>query len=300
MNRVWLDVSNRIDPLLAEALGEINRLAADLGIPFVVVGATARDMVLHHGFSLEVRRATRDIDLALEIAHWGTFQDFENGLLATGRFRSDRAAAQRLLYTVAQRPLPVDLIPFGRIESAGHAITWPPEHVVQLNVQGFADASRAARPVRVKADPPTDVQCISPSGLALLKLIAWDDARQDGRRRRDAEDLRYLVETYLDAGNRDRLFEEHASLLDREDFDYVEAGVHILGSDLTALMAPATRTSVIEILARESAPDGPLQLVGDMLTTAPHHPAEPASIRRLLEVMLDGIRASSTGQPRSE
>ena len=32
MNRIWLDVSNRIDPLLAEALGEIDRLAADLGI----------------------------------------------------------------------------------------------------------------------------------------------------------------------------------------------------------------------------------------------------------------------------
>ena len=86
MNRIWLDVSNRIDPVLAEALGEIDRLAADLGIPFAVVGATARDMVLHHGFGLEVRRATRDIDLALEIAHWDTFQGFENALLATGRF----------------------------------------------------------------------------------------------------------------------------------------------------------------------------------------------------------------------
>lgn len=293
MNRVWLDVSNRIDPLLAEAMGEIDRLAADLGIPFVVVGATARDMVLHHGFGLEVRRATRDIDLALEIAHWDAFQDLENGLLATGRFRSDHAA-QRLLYASAQRPLPVDLIPFGRIETPGHAITWPPDHVIQLNVQGFADAFRSARTVRVKGEPPTDVECISPAGLALLKLIAWDDGRRDGRRRRDAEDLQYLMETYLDAGNRDRLLEEHASLLDREDFDYVEAGAHILGSDLAALMAPATRTSVIEILERETAPDGPLQLVGDMIATSPHDPAGATSILRMLEEVLGGIRASAT------
>jgi len=154
--------------------------------------------------------------------------------------------------------------------------------------------------VRVRSDSPTGVQCISPAGLALLKLIAWDDGRQDGRRRRDAEDLRYLVETYLDAGNRDRLFEEHASLLDREDFDYAEAGAHILGADLASLMAPATRASAIEILARETAPDGPLQLVGDMVTTAPHHPADPASILRLLEGVLDGIQASATGKPHAE
>ena len=113
MNRVWLDISNRIDPLQTEALGELDRLATELGTPFVVVGATARDMVLHHGFGLEVRRATRDIDLGLEIAHWDTFQDLENSLLATGRFVADRAA-QRLIFTDGDHRLPVDLIPYGK------------------------------------------------------------------------------------------------------------------------------------------------------------------------------------------
>ncbi|MGM0672508.1 nucleotidyl transferase AbiEii/AbiGii toxin family protein [Thioalkalivibrio sp.] len=298
MNRVWLNVSNRIDPLLAEALGEIDRLAADLRIPFVVVGATARDMVLHHGFGLKVRRATRDIDLALEIAHWATFQDLENSLLATGRFVADRAA-QRLIFTDGDQRLPVDLIPYGKIEDSDHEITWPPDHTVRMNVLGFGDAFKTARLVRVRSDPPSDVRCVSPAGLALLKLIAWDDGRQDGRRRRDAEDFRHLVETYLDAGNRDRLFEEQASLLEREDFDYVEAGAHILGSDLATLMAPATRTSVIEILERETAPDGGLQLVGDMTATSPHDPAGATSILRMLEEVLDGIRASETWKPHA-
>ncbi|WP_028492466.1 nucleotidyl transferase AbiEii/AbiGii toxin family protein [Thioalkalivibrio sp. ALE19] len=299
MSTVWLDVSNRIDPLLAEVLGEVESLAAELGIPFVVVGATARDMVLHHGFGLEVRRATRDIDLALEIAHWDTFQGLEKGLLATGRFRTDRAA-QRLLYIAAQQPVRVDLIPFGGIERPAHTISWPPDHVFHLNVQGFADASRTARLVRVRSDPPTDTQCISPAGLALLKLIAWDDGRQDGRRRRDAEDLRYLVETYLDAGNRDRLFREYVGLLDHEDFDYLEAGAYILGGDLASIMAQATRASVIKILEQETAPDGRLQLVGDMVANLPHDPAGTASILRLLEKMLVGIRASETGTPNTE
>lgn len=170
----------------------------------------------------------------------------------------------------------VDLIPFGGVERPAHTISWPPDHVFHLNVQGFADASRTARLVRVRSDPPTDTQCISPAGLALLKLIAWDDGRQDGRRRRDAEDLRYLVETYLDAG------------------------AYILGGDLASIMAQATRASVIKILEQETAPDGRLQLVGDMVANLPHDPAGTASILRLLEKMLVGIRASETGTPNTE
>ncbi|MGM0552308.1 MAG: nucleotidyl transferase AbiEii/AbiGii toxin family protein [Pseudomonadota bacterium] len=298
MNRVWLDISNRIDPLLAEALGEVDRLAADLGIPFVVVGATARDMVLHHGFGLEVRRATRDIDLGLEIAHWDTFQDLENSLLATGRFVADRAA-QRLIFTDGDQRLPVDLIPYGKIEDSDHEITWPPDHTVRMNVLGFGDAFKTAGLVRVRSDPPSDVRCVSSAGLALLKLIAWDDGRQDGRRRRDAEDFRHLVETYLDAGNRDRLFEEHASLLDREAFDYREAGAHMLGADLASLMTPTPRASLVEILERETAPDGRLQLVGDMIATSPHDPEDATGILRMLEEVLDGIRASETWKPHA-
>ncbi len=41
MNRVWLDISNRIDPLQTEALGELDRLATELGL--IVRHALARE-----------------------------------------------------------------------------------------------------------------------------------------------------------------------------------------------------------------------------------------------------------------
>lgn len=106
MNRIWLDVSNRIDPVLAEALGEIDRLAADLGIPFAVVGATARDMVLHHGFGLEVRRATRDIDLALEIAHYRAFETLRDAFRARLATSSTNSLTSSAVSVSKSTPLP--------------------------------------------------------------------------------------------------------------------------------------------------------------------------------------------------
>jgi len=39
-------------------------------MPYVVVGATARDLVLHYGHGAAIRRATQDVDFAIEVPDW--------------------------------------------------------------------------------------------------------------------------------------------------------------------------------------------------------------------------------------
>ncbi|MCU7815375.1 MAG: hypothetical protein KZQ89_16900 [Candidatus Thiodiazotropha sp. (ex Lucinoma kastoroae)] len=53
-----------------EAIAEV---AAARGIPYFVVGATARDMILSHGHGIASKRATVDIDLGIEVAEWDEF-----------------------------------------------------------------------------------------------------------------------------------------------------------------------------------------------------------------------------------
>jgi len=43
---------------LAREIDGVNKITANLGVSYVVLGATARDLVLHHGFGLPLSFAT--------------------------------------------------------------------------------------------------------------------------------------------------------------------------------------------------------------------------------------------------
>jgi predicted nucleotidyltransferase len=44
-------------------------IADSFGIAFFVVGAFSRDLILKHGYGIEPRRKTGDIDLGVEVAN---------------------------------------------------------------------------------------------------------------------------------------------------------------------------------------------------------------------------------------
>jgi predicted nucleotidyltransferase len=75
----------------------------------------------------------------------------------------------------------------------------------------------------------------------------------------------YILEQYLDAGNNERLFEEHRDLLDVESFDYVRAGARLLGRDLAGIGQLETIRRIREILAKETAEEGQYRLIRSMI-----------------------------------
>jgi predicted nucleotidyltransferase len=100
-------------------------------------------------------------------------------------------------------------------------------------------------------------------GWLFLKIIAWNDRSPQGSK--DAGDLAFLMRNYLDAGNRERLVEEHPDLLADDDFHYERAGARLLGRDIAAIMSPGTRKVVLEILDRETHNQKRYRLVEDMM-----------------------------------
>lgn len=90
---------------------------------------------------------------------------------------------------------------------------------------------------------------INLAGLALLKLISWDDNPE--RRSKDASDLFLIIRHYLEAGNLDRLFEEESDLIE-DNYDYNLASARLLGRDVRNISSPTTKTKLIEILKREN------------------------------------------------
>ena len=245
-----LDLSGKIDPLSAALFTSVSETAGLLGIEFFVVGATARDMIFELGHGRPSQRATLDRDFGVRVESWAEFGKLKESLLTSGLFEETRDA-KRLRF---QGGLDVDIVPFGGVADNEGAIRWPPEDDVVMSTVGFEDAYRTAQRVRVKADPPLDILVASIPGLTILKLISWAD--RPHARSRDAIDLAFILERYLDAGNTDRLFEEHADLVEVADFDYDRAGARLLGRDIAKIGAPETIKRIREILAKETSDEG--------------------------------------------
>jgi len=122
MMSTLLNISGKIDPRICEVFNSINRVLTELKMPYIVVGATARDLVLHHGYGARIQRATDDVDFAIEVADWNVFEILKMKLIEKG-FRETKAQ-HRLL---SPADMVVDIVPFGDVEDEESSIAWPPK-----------------------------------------------------------------------------------------------------------------------------------------------------------------------------
>ena len=81
MKNSSLDLSGKLDPISIEILAAIEKTATDVAIPFFVVGATARDIILQHVHDIKPKRATRDIDIGVIIEEWSQFDSLKSQLM---------------------------------------------------------------------------------------------------------------------------------------------------------------------------------------------------------------------------
>ncbi|ANO49981.1 hypothetical protein BA177_00980 [Woeseia oceani] len=236
-----LDISAKIDRPIATVLTDLAELAADSNIEFLVVGAMARDMILDWGFGINAGRATRDIDFGIRVADWEELERLVH-LLKRRNWHCPEDQQHRFFH---ESGVPIDLIPFGAIESDDGEICWPPHFNEVLSVIGFTDAYADSWKLLVSRAPVLEIHVASPAGQALLKLAAWRD-RGLIRGDRDAYDLRLLMERYLDLDNIARVIEEYADWLD-DDFDYPLASARLLGIDVARCAGniPAERMTTL-------------------------------------------------------
>ncbi|MEO8188069.1 MAG: hypothetical protein ABI580_11980 [Burkholderiaceae bacterium] len=94
------------------------------------MGAFARDLNLLYRYGIQTKRETEDIDFALAVPHWDTGDALKRKLTASGDF-SESKSPQRMRY---RNQLPVDLVPFGKVEAKEGKIAWPPHGEVVMDV----------------------------------------------------------------------------------------------------------------------------------------------------------------------
>jgi len=237
-----------IDPITVEILSEVASAAAAEGVDHMLVGATARDLLLTHVFGLEVRRATHDLDFAVAVKDWEQFDALRAGLLSRNTFKNRESAKQRLYYKGKQDEYdyPIDLIPFGAISKGSNEIAWPPDLQTIMNVAGYEDVSAAAELVEIS--PGLIQKVVSIAGLGILKIVAWSDRGRDNPK--DAHDLVFIMDSYTSAGNHDRVYDLD-DVLEAGNHDPDVAGVYLLGLDMRRIASENTLAVVKQIIERD-------------------------------------------------
>jgi len=222
---------------------EIANATSEMRLHYFLVGAMARDLLLTHVFNVKVIRATKDVDFAIAVASWDQYEALRARLLGNGLFApGPRDVAHRIQYVADALASPVDLLPFGGVESPAAMIAWPPDMKVLMNVIGYEDALSSS--IEIKLNESSNVQVASLPGLALLKLFAWADRGMENPK--DALDLATLFRTYPDAGNADRIYGEALGLLEQVGYDLELVGPRLLGHDMRRI---ARSTSLDRALA---------------------------------------------------
>ncbi|MEJ2731420.1 MAG: nucleotidyl transferase AbiEii/AbiGii toxin family protein [Deltaproteobacteria bacterium] len=243
-----LDLSGKIDKGVVSAMGRIHQISSSMNIPFFIVGATARDILLEVHFT-----PTKDI--------------------------------QRLLF---KKRLPVDIVPFGGVAEKEDLIEWPPDGSIKMSVTGFRECFKHAIEVKISDKPKLSVNVVSLAGLAILKLISWDE--NSARRQKDASDLAFIIRNYLDAGNLERLFEEAPDIVDSGDYDYELGSARLLGRDISKFAYTSTIDKLIEILNRESQGKQGHRIAMDALQGIRFEEESYEKVLALFDALLKGLK----------
>ncbi len=235
-----------VDPVTLAVLRAIVGIMRELGLPYFVAGAMARDIVLTHVFGIDAGRATRDVDFAVALEAWDQFKIVKEKLIATGQFNPAEKAMHRLYYRTkgGNTGYPLDILPFGGVEQLPNVIAWPPDMKIIMNVIGYKDALAAA--IVVMVEPDLTVPVASLPGLTLLKLFAWHDRQAETSK--DAQDFVMLLRGYHMAGNQDRLYGAELAVLESVDYDFDTASPRLLGMDVRQIASNAALEQVAALL----------------------------------------------------
>jgi predicted nucleotidyltransferase len=245
MSDISLNISGKIELPIVNLYQDVSEVAAEHGIPFIVVGASARDIILHHGYGSNIERATQDVDFGIEVPNWSAFRELKQSLANRG-FR-DTATAHRMM---SPYDIPIDIVPFGDIEDEQSSIAWPPNGDWEMSVLGFQEACAHAELVRIQNEPPIDIPVATPAGMAILKLIAWLD-RDIELRGKDATDLAYLLENYEKLPVVSAYLYSDQQLMERYDWDLTLAGAHKLGADSVTMAGAASYALIAKFFKGE-------------------------------------------------
>ncbi len=217
------DIDNKRVSSIFQAIIEV---CNKYNVPFFVVGAFARDIVMQHIHNVKPIRETQDIDFAIMIENWNEYHLIKSTLIEEYGFEQGGQIHQLIF----SKGLYIDLIPFGKIEE-NNKISWPPHFNFMMNMIGYKEVYNSALPIVLDKKYP--LQVASLEGIVLLKLIAWNDKKTHSKSKH-IHDFMFIIDSfYLIYIN--KIIEVYGDLLDQPNFDDTLIAAEALGRNISLL-----------------------------------------------------------------
>ncbi|WP_379073653.1 hypothetical protein [Pedobacter vanadiisoli] len=234
-------------PALISMLKDMEGILASFEVDFYIVGAIARDFHLSAKDGTDSIRKTDDVDLAIMLDDAGQFNMIKDTLLASGNFTADATEHIKLYYKGA---LEVDLIPFGKIESANGYVYLQPPNIFTLNMPGFKEIYPFVQEVSFAEG--LSVKVCSVEGIVILKLIAYNDRPS---RTKDISDIEHIIRVYFELSDED-IYEGHFDVMELypvERGDYLQlVSARVIGRKMQVILKESDelRTLITSILKK--------------------------------------------------
>ena len=148
MTSTWLDLKIPLDAVLERLLRDLDEILKSKGVPYVLTGGMAREILLHYGYGCAKGRVTNDVDFGILMASWEGYENLKSDLAGSGKFRQDPKNTQRMFHLNLANGVrtKVDLVPFGPIAGPEGELKWPPDGSHVMRVLGYAQAITTAFP----------------------------------------------------------------------------------------------------------------------------------------------------------
>lgn len=226
-----IDLTGRTDiPVAEEVLAELASLCRDLALDFLVVGAAARDLVIHALQRTAPIRATNDIDIAVAI------RDSREFTQLAARLPQNGTSPHK--FTVLG--VEVDVVPFGDIEH-DRGVRFADDHL--LDVRGVQEAYSTS--VLVRMPQGTELRVASAAAQTALKVLAWRDRYRDNPK--DGLDLRVILLALSEDPFVDEVWTDH-SALDATDDDIISAASYHYARRAAEAFDPSDGHAVLDVL----------------------------------------------------
>lgn len=259
MKNSSLSIIDKVDPATHFIYRHIGEAAMEVGADWLVVGATARDMIYHVAFGTPIKRATKDIDFGIRVADWDMYSRLTNLLVDKFNFTYTKST-HRL--NLPDSKLWLDIIPFGDIAGTDDKYSWPGEPDKEISVLGFAEALRTAISCQLSDKPTLDVKVVHPAILIVLKIVSWCDRKHF--KKTDAQDVAYALHHYGKLDNNELRIYDDPNIYEHE-YELDTIGARLAGRDMVYLAPGKTLDFVRKLIIEEIEKEDESEFLADMM-----------------------------------
>jgi len=279
--------TDKIPEHVREIVLTMQEVLAAKAYDFLLIGATARNLIMDSWYDLGPGQITMDVDFAIYVPEWESYHLTLSKLVKSGKF-STTPIQHRLCYLPN---IEVDIVPFGAIQDETGNYHWPPDFISGMNVAGFMEINEQG--IMVESPNKNLRFRVAPiHGICIMKFFAWKDRKY--KTDKDAKDLAFILANYLDL-KKDLLYDKYMDIATDENYDAISSAGRVLGRDITEILFtnPVVLNQVRAIIQDELSDEDECLLARTMASSSHYNYEKAYATLKNILVGIDDPNLSS-------